>query len=271
MMLSADVRSILQTNGIWLNKELGQHFLIDASVLDAIVAAADIRSGEHIVEIGPGIGVLTKRLLKAGAQVTAIEFDEKLIPLLKQYVTKNQKPETNNLMVTQGNALKVPMPETPYKIVANIPYHITSPLLRHVFLESTMKPSSLTLLIQREVAERICDTHDSSILSIIVGLFGSPHIVAIVPPEAFLPPPKVDSAILQIESFAQPKAEPAIMDQIFRLTKHAFSQKRKMLSNSIENLPGGARALEIATIDPKRRPQSLTIDEWIALAHAFDA
>lgn len=269
-MLRDDISGFLRANGIWLNKNLGQHFLIDETVLDAIMAAADIQPHEQIVEIGPGIGVLTKRLLEAKASVIAIELDQQLIPLLNTYVSMNEQ-RANALTIIHGNALSVPFPDQPYKIVANIPYHITSPLLRHAFLESAMRPTTLTLLMQREVAERICDQKDRSLLSIIVGLFGAPHIVALVPPDAFLPPPQVDSAVLQIEGFVQPKASPPIIDAVFRLTKIAFAGKRKMLSNTLGHLPQGKEMMVRATIDPKRRPQTLSIEEWIVLAHTFNA
>jgi 16S rRNA (adenine1518-N6/adenine1519-N6)-dimethyltransferase len=247
-----------------LNKDLGQHFLIDETVLESIVEAADIKSDDRIVEIGPGIGVLTAELMKKTPHVTCIEIDQRFPPLIKAFIGDGPQP-----VIIQDNALNVPFPTEPYKIVANIPYHITSPLLRHAFLENTQSPISLTLLIQKEVAQKICETHDRSLLTIIVGLFGTPKIMRKVPPSAFLPPPAVDSAVLHIDCFKEPLTDKKTMERVFVLTKHAFSQKRKMLRNTISDLPGGTEAMDTLGIDKERRPQTLTVEEWIKLAEAM--
>ncbi len=274
--LEETVRQFCRAHHLSLNTDLGQHFLRDESVLQSIVETAHIQPGDHIVEIGPGIGILTAELLKKGATVTAIELDFRLIPLLKEYLSRegysliraNSGISFQNLDVIQGNALEIPFPKEPYKIVANIPYHITSPLLRHAFLESPTHPTTMTLLIQREVAEKICLPQHHTLLSILVGLFGKPTLIRIVPPEAFLPPPKVDSAVLHIECFKEPLADTKTIEEIFRLTKIAFSQKRKMLRNTIGSLPHGLEHLVAAGIEPTRRPQTLTIEEWIRLAQS---
>jgi 16S rRNA (adenine1518-N6/adenine1519-N6)-dimethyltransferase len=259
--LSTTLRNFLSRHGVWLNTNLGQHFLIDETVLEKIMEAADIQSTDHVVEIGPGIGVLTKLLVEHAKTVTAIELDRGLIALLTEWTG-----DPKNLEVINDNALSVAFPTTPYKIVANIPYHITSPLLRHAFLESSVTPTTLTLLIQREVAEKICDAEDAGMLTILVALFGTPRIVTKVPPGSFLPPPKVDSAVLHIECFTKSRTTPDVIEEIFRLTKLGFSQKRKMLRNTLGAFPEGMERLEALGIDPTRRPQTLTIDEWIALA-----
>jgi 16S rRNA (adenine1518-N6/adenine1519-N6)-dimethyltransferase len=244
---------------------LGQHFLIDEEVLTSIIDAAKIQRTDEIIEIGAGIGVLTRELIAQSDHVTTIELDGRMIPLLNAYLRRDGSKSVMPTIV-QGHALDYPFPSVPYKIVANIPYHITSPLLRHAFLEGTCAPTSLTLLIQREVAEKICDAHDASLLTIIVGMFGTPHIVRHVPPACFLPPPKVQSSVLHIECFQTPLTDATTMDRVFLLAKHAFSQKRKMLRNTLSNLPGGDAMMESAGIDPQRRPQTLTMQEWIALA-----
>ena len=263
MMLDSTVRHFLSKHGIRLNKDLGQHFLINESVLDRIVEAANIQPKDTIVEIGAGIGILTRELVKKAQRVTAIEIDAKLIPLLKEFTAN-----PTHLTIINGNALHISFPTEPYKIVANIPYHITSPLLRHAFLESSSPPQSLTLLIQREVAKKICDTNNAGLLTIVVGLFGIPKIVATISPSAFLPPPKVDSAILHIQCFEKPRTTPQMTERILALVKLAFSQKRKMLCNTIGSLPDGLDRLARADLDPQRRPQTLTIEEWIQLAKA---
>ena len=262
--LASTIRAHCKFCQLRLNRDLGQHFLIDQEILDAIIEAGDIQTDEHIVEIGPGVGVLTNEILKKTKRVTAIEIDERMIPCIQTYLMREH--ENPQIELINKNALHVPLPEEPYKVVANIPYHITSPLLRHAFLESSRSPTSLTLLIQREVAEKICSPKDAGILTILVALFGTPKIITLVPPNAFLPPPKVDSAVLHIDCFAEPIASLEVIEQIFKLTKIAFGQKRKMLSNSIGKLSDGIELLEKANIDPMRRPQTLSIEEWMQIA-----
>ncbi len=268
VMLRDNIAEFLHQNGIWLNKDLGQHFLIADDVLQAIVDSGDIQPNDLIVEIGPGIGVLTKELMQKASKVIAIELDAKLIPLLRKYAVNNAS-NGHELTILNQNALQTELPANPYKVIANIPYHITSPLLRHIFLESPCLPTSLTLLIQREVAETICDTDNAGMLTILVALFGTPRIVTMVDPSCFLPPPKVDSAVLHIDCLPEAKTDRVTIEEIFKLTKIAFSGKRKMLSNTLGHLPGGMEHMAAAAIDPKRRPQTLGIDEWIALAQAF--
>jgi 16S rRNA (adenine1518-N6/adenine1519-N6)-dimethyltransferase len=261
--LRDDIAGFLKSHGIRLNTDLGQHFLVHEDVLESIVESANLSPEDHVVEIGPGIGVLTRELLSRSKHVQAIELDARLIPLLKAFVNKEDLPR---LTVTQGNALVVPLPKEPYKIVANIPYHITSPLLRHIFLESPLAPRTMTLLIQKEVAQTICDASSAGILTIIVRLFGTPRYVCTVPSSAFLPPPKVDSAVLHVDCLEKPLANMQTIEEIFRLTKVAFSQKRKMLRNTFGSLPDGLERLAKAGIDPMRRPQTLSVEEWITLA-----
>lgn len=267
-MLLDEVRQFLRKNGVRLDTDLGQHVLIDEDVLQDIIAVADLQSSDHVVEIGPGIGILTRELLKHAAKVTAIEIDARLIPLLKEFA---RKPNANGheLIVIEGNALHEPMPTTPYKVVANIPYHITSPLLAHLLLGSAVRPMSVTLLIQREVAENICSTQSDSLLTILVRLYGKPSFIRCVSQRAFLPPPKVESAVLHIACFPQPRVDLHTVERILKIAKLAFSKRRKMLNNTLGKTPIGTEAMQAASIDPKRRPQTLTIDEWIALEAAI--
>ena len=269
--LADEVRLFCSINRLRLNKDLGQHYLIDEPSLEAIVQEANISDEDHIVEIGPGIGVLTRELLKVAKKVTAIEIDERAITLLKKFIVTKQYSDRDAIHIVHDNALHVAMPKESYKIVANIPYHITSPLLRHVFLESEMTPTSLTLLIQKEVAEKICSSKDAGILTVLVHLFGTPHIVQHVAPKCFLPPPKVDSSVLHITCYEKPIADKHTIEQIFTLTKLAFSQKRKMLSNTIGTLPKGKELLQKSAIDTTRRPQTLSVEEWKVLAENFSS
>lgn len=267
MDLQQRVARFCSATGLRLNTDLGQHYLVNEDVLAAIVGDGHIMHGERVVEIGAGIGVLTEALLDAGANVTTIEFDARVIPLLTAFV--NAGTRGDHLTIIEGNALHVDFPTEPYKVIANIPYHITSPLLRHVFLESPRPPSTMTLLIQREVAERICDPDDRGLLTVVVALFGTPSIVRHVPPSAFLPPPKVDSSVLHIDCFPAPLADSATIDAVLMLLKLGFSQKRKMIRNTIGGLPNGDALLAEVGIDPTRRPQTLSTNEWITLAQAY--
>lgn len=264
-MLDVKVRDFLRKHSVRLNTDAGQHFLIDEDVLSEIVCAADLSPGDRVWEIGPGIGVLTAELVKRAAHVMSVEIDPRFPPLIRDY-TENAA----NLQIIVGNALHTPTPtDGPFKVVANIPYHITSPLLHHLLLESAVLPTSITLLIQREVAENIASKNSDSILTVLTRIFGEPSLLRLVSPDAFLPPPKVDSAVLHIKCFAKPKVEKHTAQKVLNLAKHAMSKRRKMLSNSIGELPGGMESMTAVHVDPTRRPQTLTIDEWIALEAAL--
>ncbi len=270
-MLRDEVRSFLRRHKLRLNTDAGQHFLVDEEALADICAAANLQASDRIVEIGPGIGILTRELLGRVSQITAIEIDPRLIPLLHRFVeqTPSLKAHSSKLTALHENALHTPMPAEAYKVVANIPYHITSPLLHHILLESDRTPVSLTLLIQREVAENICAPGSSGVLAVLVQLFGTPKLIRIVPRKSFLPPPEVDSAILHIDCSKSPVTDRKTAKQILGLAKMAFTQRRKMLSNSIGKTPGGMEALAMTGIQTTRRPETLTVGEWIALAAAL--
>lgn len=266
-MFDAEIRDFLRMHGVRLDTDAGQHFLTNREVLDEIVSASAITKEDRIWEIGPGIGVLTAELVKKAGFVTSVEIDPRFPPLIHAYVGA-----TDNLTVIVGNALHTPTPvDGSFKVVANIPYHITSPLLTHLLLEAPVLPSSITLLIQREVAENICDEGSASILTVLVRLFGEPKLLRIVPPEAFVPPPQVDSAVIHIALYEKPLADAATIRKILSLAKHAMSGRRKMLRNTIGSLPGGGDAMAKAGIDPQRRPQTLTVHEWIALEQCINA
>jgi 16S rRNA (adenine1518-N6/adenine1519-N6)-dimethyltransferase len=263
--LDTRLRQFLQSNNIRLNTDIGQHFLRDEEVLEAIMEAANVEPRDHVVEIGPGVGILTELLLQKAKHVTAVELDVRMTTLMKWFI----KGDLDRLSIIHGNALQTPMPTEPYKIVANIPYHITSPLIRHVFMESPVHPSSMTLLIQKEVAEKICDEEHAGLLTIIVGLYGKARMILEVPPACFMPPPEVDSAVIHIECFKQPLAEPEVIDRVTRLLKLAFGGKRKMLRNTLGSLPDGDKLMKACKIEGTRRPETLTVQEWIALAKSW--
>ena len=260
-MIDEKMKDSLRKHGIRLNTDAGQHFLVDEDVLAEIICAADLRPTDRVFEIGPGIGVLTAELLQRAAHVTAVEIDPRFPPIIREFTDHSPK-----LDIILGNALQTPTPsDGPYKVVANIPYHITSPLLHHLFLESTILPTSVTFLIQREVAENIASKSSDSILTVLTRIFGEPALLRLVAPESFLPPPKVDSAVLHIRCYEKPKVDRSVAEKILSLAKHGMSKRRKMLSNSIGELPHGMDAMKAVHIDATRRPQTLSIDEWIAL------
>jgi 16S rRNA (adenine1518-N6/adenine1519-N6)-dimethyltransferase len=267
-----DTPAILKQFGLRPIKRLGQNFLQDDRAIQEIIRAALILPTDDILEIGPGLGNLTRYLALAAHLVTAVELDKNLFPILESIVSPYK-----NVRLVQGDILKLdPMelidkPE--YLVVANIPYYITSAVLRHL-LESDPHPRRLVLTIQEEVARRICaNPGKMSLLSLSVQVYGVPEIVAYIPADAFFPAPKVDSAVLRVEIFPEPLIPVALVDEFFTLMKAGFSQKRKTLRNSLSGGLGMApseveKILAVAGIDPMRRAETLSIEEWEKLCDA---
>lgn len=254
-MLLSDTKLLLQKYNLWAKKSLGQNFLISENALEKIVETAKIEATDHIVEIGAGLGALTKELITRAKKVTSIELDKQLSQILKEIIP------AKNLTIINDDALKVTPPETNYKVVANIPYNITSPLINH-FLQAKNKPKTMTLLIQKEVAEKICEKDpDMSVLSLQVALFGTPHLVKIIPKTAFYPIPKVDSAIIHIKIHKNTDETYIPNEQglkILKTAKLAFSQRRKKLSNTLPELKTKLKNLGLSD----KRPQHLSIADW---------
>lgn len=266
-MLYQDTQGLvtfLKAYNLWNKKELGQNFLVNLQVLETICSAAELEPEDNVVEVGTGLGVLTEQLAKKTQHVTTIEYDPTLIPILT-----NEFKKFPNVELIHEDALHHPLPTTPYKLVANIPYYITSPLLNH-FLQTQRpqqkRPSTIVLLVQKEVAEKICAKDgDHSILSLQVQIFGKPSVVGNVNKSSFFPQPQVDSAIIKITVYPEPLITNT--ERFFKITKAAFSQKRKTLLNSLQNglqLPKEEieKMLSNAGIEFMRRPQTLTIAEW---------
>ena len=261
-----DVSRLLRGAGLTPRKGLGQNFLTDPAVLDKVVEAAGVTRDETVLEIGPGLGSLTRHLAQAARRVVAVEIDGNLIPILQQVLTAEK-----NVTVVHGDILDLNpaelMGNDPYVVVANIPYYITSAILRHL-LDSPHQPQRLVLTVQREVAERICASPgDMSLLALSVQVYGVPRPVLRIPAGAFYPPPKVDSTTLRIDLFPQPRIPAAQLNTFFRLAKAGFSQKRKTLRNALSSGLGwkpdqGAQLLLAAGIDPQRRAETLSVDEW---------
>ena len=265
-----DAEALLRRYHLHAHKGLGQNFLQDPMALEAIIAAAEIQPTDTVLEIGPGLGSLTRYLAVSAREVIAVELDEKLMPPLKTVLSPYQ-----NVQVIHGDILKISAQDliayNDYLVVANIPYYITSAVIRHL-LESESKPRRIVLTIQKEVAGRICARPgDMSLLALSVQVYGRPRVAAYIPAEAFFPAPKVDSAVLVVDIYPAPVIRPELLNVFFKLVKAGFSQKRKTLRNS---LSAGlhispTQASELLTrieIDPQRRAETLSIDEWERLA-----
>lgn len=267
------VADLLRRHNLHPDKRLGQNFLVDETALNRVVAAAALQPGEEVLEIGPGLGSLTRHLAAAGGRVAAVELDERLLPALREVVSAYP-----NVEIIQGDILKLNpaalVSQDGFAVVANIPYYITSAVIRHL-LEARPKPSRIVLTVQKEVAERICASPgDLSILALSVLVYGQPQIAGRIPAGAFYPAPKVDSAVVRIDLFSQPRLTGEALEAYFRLVKAGFSQKRKNLRNALSGGLGisaseAGRLLGAAGIDAGRRAETLNLAEWQQLAAEF--
>lgn len=267
-----NAESLLKRYRLHAHKGLGQNFLQDPLALEEIVSAAGIQKTDTVLEIGPGLGSLTRYLAVSAREVVAIELDVNLLQPLQATLSAYQ-----NVQIIQGDILKLSpkdlIAESNYLVVANIPYYITSAVIRHL-LESQAKPRRIVLTIQKEVAQRICaKPGDMSLLALSVQVYGKPHIAAHIPAQAFFPAPKVDSAVLVVDIYPSPLIKEELLDSFFKLVKAGFSQKRKTLRNSLSSglrisPAGAAELLTRVNIDPQRRAESLSISEWSELALA---
>lgn len=258
------ITGLLKKHGLWAKKKMGQNFLIDSSALKKITEAADITKADHIIEVGPGLGVLTNELASQAASVQSIELDSELFPLLGETLSAH-----DNIELLLQDALTFTPPSKPYKVVANIPYNITSPLINH-FLRAENKPSTITMLIQKEVAEKICKKEPNmTVLSLQVHLFGTPEYIATVPSESFHPAPKVESAIIHIALHTPNHPDFTPLDkalEILKLSKRAFLNRRKKLSNSLPEFKEPLNTLNFAEL----RAQNLSIRDWKTLLKALE-
>ena len=267
-----DIRPLMNEFGIKPKKSLGQNFLVEPAGLRKVIEAAGIQKDDQILEIGAGLGSLTVLLAQSARSVVAVEIDRELIPPLQKALEKY-----SNIHVVQGDILRLNPDslglEARYLVVANIPYYISSAILRHL-LTAKQKPTRMTLTVQKEVAERVCATQGKhSLLSLSVQVFGDPRLAGIIPAGSFLPAPEVDSAVLVIDLFPQPAIPEEDLDRFFSLAKAGFSQKRKTLRNS---LSGGMRIstqeaetlLGNAGLDPMLRAEALSLEAWGRLVQA---
>ena len=281
--LLTQTKGLLRQFDLRARKGLGQHFLINMEVLRLITSTAELTPTDTVMEIGPGLGVLTKELAKQAGWVLAIELDSKLAAILKKTLDS-----FNNVTIINEDILKIepaallqeqkpPLPvDRPlsYKVVANLPYYITSPVLRH-FLEASAKPQIMVVMVQREVAEAIvAKPGQRSMLSISVQFYGEPKIISYVPAKSFYPVPEVDSAILRIDLY--PKPAVAVTDErsFFEVVRAGFTATRKQIGNSLAQGLGVSKTevlslLEEVNIAPQRRAETLTLEEWAQLCQVF--
>ena len=273
-----DVPGLLRQHGLHPDKRLGQNFLINSASLRKVINTAELEPEDRVLEIGAGLGNLTRCLAGIVQQVVAVEIDGRLIPLLTQVLQP-----FDNVLVVQGDILALspaqlfqPALEDRYQVVANIPYYITSAVIRHL-LEASPPPKRICLTVQLEVAERICAASgDLSLLALSVQLYGSPRIAARIPAGAFYPPPKVDSAVVRIDLFSQPAIPAPQIDSFFRLAKAGFSQKRKTLRNALAHGTHQPAAqiealLSAAGIAGQRRAETLSLAEWAVLTEISES
>ncbi len=275
------IKDLLDRYGIQPSKGLGQNFLTADWVYDRIIEASDLQSDDAVLEIGPGLGTLTGRLAQAAGRVVAVELDERLLSLLHEVLAAYE-----NVDIVHGDILEHDPAELMcdaeqlesgccrYKVVANLPYYITSRVLRNLLM-AAVRPERLTLLVQKEVADRItAEPGEMSVLAVSVQVFGDPRLICRVPASAFYPSPNVASAVLSVHTYEKPRISEEMLERFFRVVRAAFQQKRKQIHNSLsanlaQDKASVLAALEEADIAPERRPQTLDIDEWRRLTHAL--
>jgi 16S rRNA (adenine1518-N6/adenine1519-N6)-dimethyltransferase len=274
-------RQLLRQSGFRPKKRLGQHFLVDEAVLGDILSAAELRRGEAVIEVGPGLGILTKALAGQGVTVVAVELDSRLVALLKKRLAAFPDVKIIHADVLQVAPVQLLRDNFTasdvgrgYKVIANLPYYITSPVLSH-FLEAEPRPSRMVVMVQKEVGEAIAAAPGKMrLLSVKAQFYSKPAIVSYVPAASFYPPPKVDSVILQLDVYPRPPIEVSDVAGFFDIVIHGFSAPRKQLRNSLAHslgMPAGqvASLLEKAGIDVRRRAETLSLEEWRKLWKAF--
>lgn len=272
---------ILKKYNFSFQKKFGQNFLIDTRVLDKIIAAANITKDDFVLEIGPGIGTMTQYLAEAAGKVTAVEIDRTLIPILEDTLKDYDNVTVINEDVLKLDILKLAEEENegrPIKVVANLPYYITTPIIMGLY-ENHVPIESITVMVQKEVADRMQvgpGTKDYGALSLAVQYYASPYIVANVPPNCFMPRPKVGSAVIRLTSHEKPPVEAKDEKLMFRMIRASFNQRRKTLANGLRNsaelnLPKEVIEESIAELGkgPGVRGETLTLEEFALLSNSI--
>ena len=278
---SKNTIEVLQKYDFVFQKKFGQNFLIDSHVLDKIVSAAGITKDDFVLEIGPGIGTITQYLAASARKVFAVEIDKALIPILEDTLK-----EFDNVQVINQDILKVDIKKLaeehndgkPIKVVANLPYYITTPIIMGLF-ESQVPIDSITVMVQKEVADRMKvgpGTKDYGALSLAVQYYAEPYIVANVPPNCFMPRPKVGSAVIRLTRHEKPPVEVVDEKLMFRLIRASFNQRRKTLANGLNNSPELSyskeeiqQTIEKCGFKAGIRGEALTLEDFAKLANVF--
>lgn len=276
-------KEILKKHGFTFKKSLGQNFLTDLNILNNIIEAADLNEESHVIEVGPGIGALTEQLARHSQQVLAFEIDQRLLPVLKDTLSPY-----SNVTVVNEDVLKADVAQIAaetfssldnIKVVANLPYYITTPIMMS-FLESELPVAEMIVMMQKEVAERIIAKPGSKAygsLSIAIQYYMEASIAFIVPKTAFVPQPNVDSAILKLVRRSEPRVAVHSEQHFFELVRASFTQRRKTLWNNLTGFYGKTpeqkekirQALEITNIEPSRRAETLSLEEFADLSNAL--
>jgi len=272
---STNWQKILRKHNIKPTRSMGQNFLVDTAVVQSIADVSNIEENDLVIEIGPGMGILTRELLSRGATVVGVELDRELANFLKQDLA-----DVRTFSLVERDARHVDIGQItggkPYQVAANLPYSVATVIIRH-FMESPFAPTRMTVMVQKEVAERMTATPGSmSLLGLATDLYADAHIAFVVPPEVFLPPPKVESAVVVLDVRQSLRGTQAMRDRMFELATMAFQRKRKTISNGLSMGLDRPKAeldqvLEQTGIDPRRRPQELSVDEWLEIAKGLPA
>lgn len=265
-----NIKKTLKAFDAHAKKSLGQHFLTDRKALETILEAADLTKTDRVLEVGPGMGILTRELCEKAKEVIAVELDSKMVPLIKTACIKH-----SNLWVKNEDVLTFDTTELgEYKVVSNLPYYITSAVIK-LFLEAKNKPQEMVLLMQREVAERLAAKPSRmSKLSVATQFYSNPQIIDVVPRTSFFPAPKVDSAIVKLRVYKKPLFPDADPKIFFKLVRAGFSEKRKQLINSLShalclNREYTEQLLKDAGINPQARAETLAMKDWYNLYQAY--
>ena len=268
-----DVPRLLRQHHLSPKKSLGQNFLVDQNALQRVAEAAEIQHGDEVLEVGAGLGSLTRLLACLASRVVAVELDRHLLPVLNEVLGHE-----TNVVIVPNDILEINpselMHQAGYIVAANIPYYITSALIRHL-LEAPLRPRRMVLTVQREVAQRICaKPGDLSLLALSVQVYGEPRLATRIPAGAFYPPPKVDSAVLRVDLYEEPRISLPQLEAFFKLARSGFSQKRKTLRNALSkglgwNTDQTLNMLNTAQIDPQRRAETISLEEWQKLTSAY--
>lgn len=257
-------------------KSLGQHFLADTRIATRIVAAAELGASDTVVEIGPGAGVLTRRMVEQAGKVVAVELDQRLADELPGRLGLPANLEVRHEDAREVDVDELVGPKTAYKVVANLPYYAASPIVRR-FLEGVRSPTGMVVMVQREVADAMnAKQGEFTLLSVATQFYAEPSVVTQVPARCFRPPPKVSSTVLKLAVRPEPAAPVVDREAFFTLVRAGFGAPRKQLRNSLMQGTGApaetvVAALEDASIDPRRRPATLAIAEWAELDASWPA